>query len=92
MVTAWGVIPSHDASAVLERVTKSAVMKMLVTPSIAMRSAASGSSTAPPATYVLGPPTGAPTVNLRALGLGVLSTEIGMNASFGCGAHRSLHR
>jgi len=72
MSVANGAIASHDVSGVLDRVTKSAVMNTLVTPSIATSAAAVGSSTSRPATNVAGPPTSTPTVNLRALGLGVL--------------------
>ena len=55
---------------------KSAVMKMLVTPSSWRMADAMGSSVGWPATKVAGPPTGVPTVNLIALGLGVGSSLI----------------
>lgn len=51
-------------------VTKSAVMKMLVTPGNASRSRANVSSGSEPAMYVVGPPTEVPTENFIALGLG----------------------
>jgi hypothetical protein len=59
-------------------VTKSAVMKMLVTPGMASNPAATGSSGAEPATKVAGPPTGSPTENFAALGFGVGATLTGM--------------
>lgn len=59
-------------------VTKSAVMKMLVTPGMARRPAASGSLGLDPATNVAGPPTGSPTENLAAFGFGVGATLTGM--------------
>ena len=68
---AAGVMSAQSTSDVLEIVTKSAVMKMLVTPVIARSACAVGSSTSAEATYVLGPPTSLPTLNLRALGFGV---------------------
>ena len=71
-------IVSHEASGVLEMVTKSAVMKKLVTPSTARSRVASGSSVDAPATKVLGPPTGTPTENFIALGLGVGPADTGM--------------
>ncbi len=49
-------------------------MNTLVTPSIATSAAAVGSSMSLPATNVAGPPTSTPTVNLSALGLGVLES------------------
>lgn len=55
---------------------KSAVMKMLVTPSSWRMADAMGSSVGWPAAKVAGPPTGVPTVNLIALGLGVGSSLI----------------
>jgi hypothetical protein len=55
---------------------KSAVMKMLVTPSSWRMADAMGSSVGWPATKVAGPPTGVPTLNLIALGLGVGSSLI----------------
>ena len=71
---ATGTITSHDVSGVLDRVTKSAVMNTLVTPSIATKAAAVGSSISCPATNVAGPPTSTPTENLSAFGLGVFET------------------
>ena len=56
-------------------VTKSAVMKMLVTPAIPSRPAAIVSSGSDPATNVAGPPTASPTENLAALGFGVGATS-----------------
>lgn len=67
---ASGTMESQEASEVLEIVTKSAVMKMLVTPGIARRSRANVSSGMEPATWVVGPPTDAPTENFIAFGLG----------------------
>ncbi len=67
---------SQAASGSLDSVTKSAVMNTLVTPSSSSSWAAVTSSASVPATKVDGPPTGTPTVNLRALGLGVLLTDI----------------
>lgn len=61
---------SQSASALLVSVTKSAVLKTLTTPSMASKSAPSGSSTSSPA-KVAGSPTGRPTPNFMALGLGV---------------------
>ena len=69
---AIGAIISHEPPGVFERVTKSAVMNTLVTSWIARSAAAVGSSVSRPATKVAGPPTSPPTVNLRALGFGVL--------------------
>lgn len=60
-------------------VTKSAVMKRLVTPSKANSGPANGSSSSLPATNVFGPSTGRPTVNFSALGFGVGSMETGMD-------------
>lgn len=68
---ALGVISSHEPPGALVTVTKSAVMKMLETPSSAVSSAAMGLSAGLPATKVAGPPTGLPTMNFIALGLGV---------------------
>jgi len=72
------MIDSHEESGVLEMVTKSAVMKMLVTPDMANKAAASGSSGLEPATKVAGPPTACPTENLAAFGFGVGETLTGM--------------
>jgi hypothetical protein len=72
---------SHDASAVLESVMKSEVMKTLVTPTIASNAAAVGSSAGRPSTKVAGPPTSVPTVNLRAFGFGVLLISTAMTRS-----------
>ncbi len=55
---------------------KSAVMKMLVTPSSSRMADAIGLSVGWPATKVAGPPTEVPTENLTALGLGVGSSLI----------------
>lgn len=68
---ARGAISSHDPSAVLETVMKSAVKKTLATCSISRIPAANGSSGSDPLTYVPGPPTADPTENLRAFGFGV---------------------
>lgn len=73
---ASGVIASQEASGVLDIVTKSAVKKMLATPPRARSSVAHASSASAPFTTVPGPPTGTPTVNLTAFGLGVGSTRI----------------
>lgn len=59
-------------------VTKLAVKNTLATPSSAKRSLRKGSSGSEPLTYVPGPPTGDPTVNLKALGFGVCSARIAM--------------
>lgn len=59
-------------------VTKLAVKNTLATPSRARRSLTNGSSGSDPLTYVPGPPTAVPTVNLKALGFGVLSARMGM--------------
>lgn len=74
---------SHDESGVLEIVTKSAVMNRLVTPSNASSGPAKGSSSSWPVTKVLGPSTGRPTVNFRALGLGVgsIMTDMGKDGT-----------
>lgn len=72
---ASGVIKSQEASGVLEMVTKSAVKKTLATPSSARSCDAHCSPGSPPFTRVPGPPTGTPTVNLVAFGLGVGSTR-----------------
>jgi len=77
---ASGAIVSHDAAGVLDSVTKSAVMKMLVTPSSARSADAMGSSDGFPATNVAGPPTSMPTVNLSALGFGVLEMVTAMSS------------
>jgi len=52
-------------------VTKSAVMNKLATPSISRSLLATGLSAAEPLTYVVGGPTGSPTANFMAFGLGV---------------------
>lgn len=72
---ASGVMESQEASGVLEMVTKSAVKKTLATPSRARSSDAHCSSGSAPRTSVPGPPTGVPTENLVAFGLGVGSTR-----------------
>ena len=59
-------------------VTKSAVMKMLVTPSNASNERANDSAGSLPTTCVVGPPTGFPTVNFIAFGFGEGATETGM--------------
>lgn len=51
-------------------VTKSAVMKMLVTPGSESRSPTKASSGSLPLVWVVGPPTGVPTENRIALGFG----------------------
>ena len=56
-------------------VTKSAVKNTLATPSSASRSPRYFFSGDDPLTCVPGPPTGRPTVNLIAFGLGVFSTR-----------------
>ena len=61
----------QSASADLVMVTKSAVMNADTTPSMANNSAPSGSSPGLSAVNVAAAPTGVPTVNLRAFGLGV---------------------
>jgi len=68
---ASGAIVSHEPSGVFDKVTKSAVMKTLVTPAMASNATAIGSSVFLPATNVAGPPTSTPTVNLSAFGFGV---------------------
>ena len=68
---------SQSAPGDLDTVTKSAVMKMLATPGMAKSCWANSSSGSVPPTYVAGPPTGTPQVNLRAFGLGVGETVIG---------------
>jgi len=73
------MIDSQEESGVLEMVTKSAVMKMLVTPGMSRSPAANGSSGLEPATKVAGPPTGSPTENLAAFGFGVGATLTGMS-------------
>ncbi len=72
---ASGVIESQEASGVFEMVTKSDVKKTLATPSSARSSDAQAAPVSAPFTSVPGPPTGAPTVNLVAFGLGVGSTR-----------------
>ena len=64
------MIDSQGTSEVLETVTKSAVKKMLVTPGMARSSRANPCSGWAPATCVVGPPTGLPTVNFIAFGFG----------------------
>jgi len=59
-------------------VTKSAVMKMLATPSRDRTSAAISLSVSCPRTNVAGPPTGLPTGNFIALGFGVGAGLIAM--------------
>ena len=71
---AEGMISPQSASAVFEMVTKSAVKNTLVTPGRANSSDAISLSVGWDGTKVAGPPTGFPTVNLIALGLGVGST------------------
>ena len=60
-----------SASADLVMVTKSAVINADSTPAMANNSAPSGSSPGLSAVNVAAAPTGVPTVNWRALGLGV---------------------
>jgi len=69
-------MPDQSASGCLDTVTKSAVRKTLMTPSRVNKAWARTLSVGLPATNVAGPPTGLPTVNLTALGLGVPSTVI----------------
>lgn len=71
---AAGMISPQSASGVFEIVTKSAVRNTLVTPGNAKRPEAISLSVGWEGTYVAGPPTGLPMVNLTALGLGVGST------------------
>ena len=71
MRVASGAIWSQKASGVLEIVTKSADMNTLVTPGISRRGEATGSSVSCPAAKLRGESNSDPTVNLRALGLGV---------------------
>ena len=71
IVWASPAMMSQPMSGILERVTKSAVMKMLVTPSMARSADAITSSVSSPAANVFGPPTSFPTENLSAFGLGV---------------------
>lgn len=73
-------------------VTKSAVMNTLTTPSISRISAAVGSSTWPLALKVAGPPTGSPTVNFMAFGLGVGSGETGIGGERSRAAPYDLSR
>ncbi len=58
----------------MEMVTKSAVMKMLVTPGRARRDRANSASGSLPATCVVGGPTSVPTENFIALGFGENAT------------------
>ena len=73
------MISSQKAEGALETVTKSAVMNTLVTPGRASRAAAAGWSAGRPATKLSGVSKCPPTVNLRALGLGVGSPWIAMS-------------
>lgn len=66
----------QSASGRLDTVTKSAVRKTLVTPSSAINSWAITLSVGLSGVKVAGPPTGLPTENLTAFGLGVPSTDI----------------
>lgn len=75
---ASGVMVSQSASGIFVRVTKSALMKTLATPSISSSAAAVGSSAVLPFTKVAGPPTAAPTLNFKAFGFGVLLTVMAM--------------
>ena len=68
------MISDQSASSVFEMVTKSAVKNTLVTPGRAKSSDAISLSVGWDVTNVAGPPTGLPTVNLTAFGLGVGST------------------
>jgi hypothetical protein len=67
-----GASESHVASPSRVAVTKSAVMKTEMTPS-SSRIGATRSSAVAASVNVAGPPTGDPTVNFIALGLGVFS-------------------
>ena len=78
MRVASGTISSQETSGLFESVTKSADMKTLVTPASARSGDATGSSMSTPAAKLLGESNSAPTVNLRAFGLGVGVTETGM--------------
>ena len=73
-------------------VAKSAVRKRLTTPGIASKAAASSLSAAFAAVNVIGPPTGLPTVNLRALGLGVLSITTGISSLLRVGSALAVSR
>ena len=73
-----GAISSQKASGDFEIVTKSADMNTLVTPSRARSGAAMGSSVSWPAAKLRGASKSAPTVNFKALGLGVGVTETAM--------------
>lgn len=61
-------------------VTKSAVMNKLVTPTSCSNSLATELSLCFPLTYVVGAPTGSPTVNFMAFGFGVGDCCTGMEA------------
>jgi hypothetical protein len=78
IAVASGMIDSQEESGAFEMVTKSAVMKMLVTPAMPSSPAANGSSGLDPATNVWGPPTGCPTENFAAFGFGVGATLTGI--------------
>lgn len=82
IAVADGAMVSHEPVGVFEMVTKSAVRKTLVTSSMPSSSPTKASSGSDPLTYVPGPPTGDPTLNFIALGLGVGSdlTGIGRRA------------
>ncbi len=78
---AASTIESQAASGNLLIVTKSAVRNTLATPGSASRAVPSGSSVGWEGTNVVGPPTGTPTVNFTAFGLGVELTVTGMRTS-----------
>lgn len=79
---------SHDASSVALTVTKSAVMKTDMTPSILNRDAIrSSASSAPVAVAVM--PTDDPTLNFIARGFGVVSTVMPIAVLRSLGPNRS---
>ena len=81
MSFAGSKIESQAASGNLFSVTKSAVKNTLATPGKASSADPRGSSVGWLGTKVVGPPTGVPTVNLAALGLGVELTVTGIGTS-----------
>lgn len=84
---------SHDASSVLVKVTKSAVMKTDMTPSIPNRGEIRASTSPWSATseevYVAVSPTGPPTLNFIARGFGVVSTVTAIAVPLSLGLDRS---
>ena len=69
---------SHSTVGDLVIVKKSAVKKMLATPSMAISSVRYSSEASLPDLTVPGPPTGCPTMNFIAFGLGVGDTVTAM--------------